>query len=440
MNRRFAGVVVVVAAMAMTISACSSSKKSSASSKDDSVLSTDGKGKTITVWLQSDAQKGWPAVVDQATQRFTAATGAKVNIQWQQWSNYTTKLDSTFAGSTAIPDVVELGNTQTASYIAGGAFADLSSAKGQFENSASWLQGLTDSATSPNGKLQAVPYYAGSRVVIYRKDLFAKAGVTTAPTTLTELNSDLDKVKAANASDKNFSAFYMPGKYWYAAMSFVYGAGGKIADQTGGKWQGTLESSQAQQGLAAWQKLTTYSVGGSTKDESDQDAIMAQGHTGAILGNGWEVGAVTDPKTGKPALAKDLATFPLPSDTAGQYTPSFLGGSDLAVPAKASNAGLGASWIKYYTDTTSQTALAKFAIPNTTSLLSVYEAAGDANKSTGEAAKNTWFVPNTPNWANVESGNVLQNMLESIATGKSSTADAAKAADAQIATTLNAGS
>ncbi|MDQ1716654.1 MAG: N,N-diacetylchitobiose transport system substrate-binding protein, partial [Pseudonocardiales bacterium] len=48
------------------------------------------------------------------------------------------------------------------------------------------------------------------------------------------------------------------------------------------------------------------------------------------------------------------------------------------------------------------------------------------------------FVPNTPNWANVESGNILQNMLESIATGKSSVADAAKAADTQIAKTLNA--
>jgi len=437
-NRRFAGAVVAATAVALALSACSSSKKASSDgSKGDSVLSTDGKGKTVTVWLQSDAQKGWPAVVEQANQRFEQATGAKVSVQWQQWSNYTTKLDSTFAGSSGIPDVVELGNTQTASYIAAGAFADLTKAKGQFENSASWLQGLADSGTSPSGKLEAVPYYAGSRVVIYRKDLFAKAGVTTAPGTLDELFADLDKVKAANAADKSFSAFYMPGKYWYAAMSFVYGAGGKIAEQQGGKWSGTLESSQAQQGLTQWQKLTGYSVGGATKDESDQDAIMAQGHTGAILGNGWEVGSVTDPKTGKPALAPVLGTFPLPSDSAGQYTPSFLGGSDLAVPAKAPNSGLGATWIKYFTDTASQTALAKFAIPNTTSLLTVYEAAGDANKSTGEAAKNTWFVPNTPNWANVESGNVLQNMLESIATGKSSVADAAKSADTQIASILN---
>jgi N,N'-diacetylchitobiose transport system substrate-binding protein len=232
----------------------------------------------------------------------------------------------------------------------------------------------------------------------------------------------------------------MPGKYWYAAMSFVYGAGGSIATRSGSTWKGNLESTQSQAGLANWQKLTTYSVGGATKDEADQDNIMAQGHVAAILGNGWEVGAVTDPTTGNPKLAKDLSTFPMPGTSAGQYTPSFLGGSDLAVPEKAANKALGTEWIKIYTDTTSQTMLAKYAIPNTTSLLSVYEGQAQANQSTGEAAKDTWFVPNTPNWANVESGNVLQNALESIATGKSSIADAAKSADHQIDTILNASS
>jgi N,N'-diacetylchitobiose transport system substrate-binding protein len=434
-KRTVASAIVLAAAVALTASACGSSSDSS--SKNASA--TDGKGKTIKVWLQSDAQKGWPAVVDQANKRFEAATGATVQVDWQQWSNYTTKLDSTFAGSSGIPDVVELGNTQTASYIAGGAFRDLTSAKASFQNSSTWLKGLELSGTSPEGKLQAVPYYAGSRVVIYRKDLWDAAGVTTPPTTLDELNADLDKVKAAHSKDPNFSAFYMPGKNWYAAMSFVYGAGGSIASQSGGTWTGQLSSSQSQQGLTAWQKIaTTYSKGGATKDESDQDAIMAQGHVAAILGNGWEVGAVTDPKTGNPKLAPKLSTFPLPGTAAGQYTPSFLGGSDLAVPDKAANGALGAEWIKIFTDTTSQTALAKFAIPNTTSLLSVYEGQAQANQSTGEAAKNTWFVPNTPNWANVESGNVLQNALESIATGKSSIADAAAAADKQIASTLNA--
>jgi N,N'-diacetylchitobiose transport system substrate-binding protein len=220
----------------------------------------------------------------------------------------------------------------------------------------------------------------------------------------------------------------------------VYGSGGSIATQSDGKWTGNLASSDSVAGLNNWKKLTTYSVGGATKDEADQDAVMAQGHVAAILGNGWEVGAVTDPKTGNPKLAKDLSTFPMPGTSAGNYTPSFLGGSDLAVPEKAPNKGLGAEWIKIFTDTKSQTMLAKYAIPNTTSLLHVYEAQSQANQSTGEAAKNTWFVPNTPNWANVEAGNVLQNALESIATGKSSVEDAAKSADGQIETILNAAS
>jgi N,N'-diacetylchitobiose transport system substrate-binding protein len=438
---RLASAAVLAATVALTVSACGSSSNNNASGGSGSLLSTDGKGKTVTIWLQSDAQKGWPTVVNQATSRFEKATGAKVKIEWQQWTNYTTKLDSTFAGHTGIPDVVELGNTQTASYIAGGAFTNLTGAKSQFANSGTWLKGLVESGQSPSGQLEAIPYYAGSRVVIYRKDLWTKAGITTVPTTLDQLYADLDKVKAANSSDPNFSAFYMPGEYWYAAMSFVYGAGGKIATLNGKTWQGGLESSAAQQGLNQWAKLAKdYSVGGATKNEADQDTVMAQGHVSAILGNGWEVGAVTDPKTGNPKLAPDLSTFPMPGTAAGQYTPSFLGGSDLAVPQKASQAGLGAEWIKYFTDTTSQTALAKYAIPNTTSLLDVYEKQAQANQSTGEAAKDTWFVPNTPNWANVEAGNVLQNALESIATGKSTVAAAAKSADQKIASTLNASS
>lgn len=448
MKRTVLGVSALAAALAVSVSACSSSggnaagsstpppdTAGSSSTSSSSVPAPSGAGKTITVWLQSDAQTGWPSVVAQANARFEQATGAKVKIQWQEWSNYTQKLDSTFSGSSGIPDVVELGNTQTASYIDAGAFKALD--KSEFDNSSTWLTALEQSASSPDGQLMAVPYYAGSRVVIYRTDIWKAAGITIAPKTLDELNADLDKIKAKNPSP-NFSAFYMPGKYWYAAMSLVYGAGGRIADQHNGKWVGELESPAAQRGLAEWQKLATqYSVGGATSDESTQDVEMAKGNIASIAGNGWEVGAVADPKTGDPKLAKKLSTFPFPGNTAGNYTPSFLGGSDLAVPEKAPNADLGAEWIKYYTDTKSETLLAKYAIPNTTSLLGVYEKQSQANRSTGEAAKKTWFVPNTATWANVEANNILQNMLESIATGHSTIAAATKAADQKLDQTLN---
>src|SRR3982074_1394759 len=74
-----------------------------------------------------------------------------VNVQIQQWSDITTKLDTAFAGTTP-PDVVELGNTLVAKYAAAGALSNLTSAKGSFESSSTWLQSLTDSCTV-GGKL-----------------------------------------------------------------------------------------------------------------------------------------------------------------------------------------------------------------------------------------------------------------------------------------------
>lgn len=437
---KLAALACATASVALVASACSSSSSTgTGSGSAASALSTSGAGKTINVWIMSDAQKGWPDVVNQAVSRFEKATGAKVKINWTDWSGYTTKIQAAIqAGGANEPDVVELGDTDTASFIANQELYDLTSAKSQFDNSSTWLKALTDSSSSADGKkLYAIPYYAGDRVAIYRTDLYAKAGLSV-PTTLDELQADAATLKA-KAGDASLVPYYIPAKDWYVALSFVFGAGGGIATDSNGKWTGTLESAASEQGLNTWAKLEAVSsVAGQTKDETDQDAIMAQGHTGLIFGAGWEASSVTaSTGGGNPALAKDISTFAIPGSTAGTVTPTFLGGSDLAVPANAPEAALGAEFIKYYTDTTSETLLAKYAMPNNTTLMPTFEAGSAGNKVAGEAAASSWFVPNTPAWTNVESQNVLQNMLESIATGKQTVDAAAKAADTQIATILN---
>ena len=68
-----------------------------------------------------------------------------------------------------------MGNTEMTKYMAAGAFQDLSSDKASIPNSGTWLAGLAASGRY-GGKLYGVPYYAGSRVVTYRTDLFKKAG------------------------------------------------------------------------------------------------------------------------------------------------------------------------------------------------------------------------------------------------------------------------
>ena len=128
----------------------------------------------ITVWLQVDAQSGWPNLVAAANAQFQSKhPGANVDVQYQTWGDHLSKFDATLAGGNT-PDVIEMGNTEMTKYMAAGAFANLSSQKGSFPNSKNWLKGLAASGIY-NGKTYGVPYYAGSRVVTYRSDLFRKA-------------------------------------------------------------------------------------------------------------------------------------------------------------------------------------------------------------------------------------------------------------------------
>jgi N,N'-diacetylchitobiose transport system substrate-binding protein len=158
----------------------------------------------LTVWLQVDAQSGWPDVVAAATQQFQQQNpGWTVDVQYQNWTDHLQKFDATIAGN-SVPDVIEMGNTEMTKYMAVGAFADLTPAKSQFQNSASWLAGLAKSGQY-GGKTYGVPYYAGSRVITYRADLFKRAGIAKAPTSLAQFQADLVKIGKLQSKVKGFA-------------------------------------------------------------------------------------------------------------------------------------------------------------------------------------------------------------------------------------------
>ena len=54
---------------------------------------------TLTVWLQVDAQSGWPEVVAAANAQFKAQNpGWDVDVQYQTWGTHLAKFDATLAG------------------------------------------------------------------------------------------------------------------------------------------------------------------------------------------------------------------------------------------------------------------------------------------------------------------------------------------------------
>jgi N,N'-diacetylchitobiose transport system substrate-binding protein len=381
----------------------------------------------LTVWLQVDAQSGWPDIVAAANQQFQQQNpGWTVDVQYQNWTDHLQKFDTTIAGNDT-PDVIEMGNTEMTKYMAAGAFADLTSSKGTFENSANWLAGLAKSGMY-GGKVYGVPYYAGSRVITYRSDLFKKAGIKNPPSSLAEFQSDLSKVASMQKSVKGFSSLYAGGEDWYSALSFVFDYGGSIATTHAHKWVGTLDSPQSIAGLTAFKKFfdATQAKSTATLDGSNPYpyTVFSQGLTAANYGPAW-YSCCTGAKY-KTATAQ----FVMPSHTPGKPMPGFLGGSDLAVPAESNAKAQAIQWIADFTSNTNEKALeVKGNIPNATNLL---------GKSVNErAAARSWFVPQAKHWVDVENGNILKTMLSQILTGQLSVKQAAKVASQNIAQTLN---
>ena len=184
MNVRVFAAAALVAALAVVAVGASGASGGSAANK-------------LTVWLQVDAQSGWPNVVAAANAQFKNQNpGWDVDVQYQTWPTHLAKFDATLAGNSA-PDVIEMGNTEMTKYMAAGAFRDLTAIS--FPNKSTWLAGLAKSGQY-GGKIYGVPYYAGSRVITYRTDLF-KAVNAKIPTSVAEFSVLARKLGAKNGED-----------------------------------------------------------------------------------------------------------------------------------------------------------------------------------------------------------------------------------------------
>jgi N,N'-diacetylchitobiose transport system substrate-binding protein len=427
--RIFAAVAIAVTLATVASTATGSTKRASA--------------KQVTVWVMTDAQNGWPGAIAAANAQFQQQhPGVGINVQYQSWDTVLQKFDAALAANDA-PDVIELGNSQTVKYMAAGAFSSLKAKN--FPNSSTWLGGLKSSCTY-RGKLYCVPYYAGARAVIYRKDMYRQAGIKRLPKSYAQWLADGKKLMKKFGKNKNFSAFYEPGQNWYVATTFVEDYGGHLAVQgKNGKWKGTLDSPQAIKALTIFKSMVRkLSRASKTQDEAHPfpSIPFAKGRMASFIGNGWEWPYVFDPKGGAApkSFAKKMGAYPMPSHIKGRYMPTFLGGSDLGIPISAHNKQLGADWIKAFTGTRSETIIAKAGnIANTTKLANV-NAHNPALAPFARAAKYSWFVPMSPNWTNVENSHLLKQMLTAILTNRKSVTAATKSASKQITQILNASS
>ena len=126
-------------------------------------------------------------------------------MDWIPWGNRTTDWTNALTSGKGGPDITELGNTDTPGVACQGALADISTEVHGWSHGSDLIAGnLANDVV--NGQNYAVPWFGGVRGIWYRKDQFAKAGITAAPTTWAEL------VKDAKLLMKKFPGTYGLGR------------------------------------------------------------------------------------------------------------------------------------------------------------------------------------------------------------------------------------
>lgn len=391
-----------------------------------------GEGGELRLWLNGgDTPDGF---VEFAIAEFNKVNpDVKVTFERQQWTGIVEKLTTSLSSSDS-PDVIELGNTQAQAFEAAGALQDLTADKAALGGD-DLLQSLVEAGTY-DGKFYGVPYYAGARVVLYRKDLFEASGLTV-PTTIDELLAAANKLKADNASTPNFSGMYLPGKNWFAALPFIWVAGGDIAVQEGDTWKGMLSSDKSVAGLTEFQKFIQETSGAPKDGDDSKDYIaFCNGEVGMMPAPGWKPGQIINKDDGCPDMEANIGAFAMPGLTAGTTSPAFLGGSNLAISAKSKNPELAGELLKILVSKDYQQQFAdQGTIPALKSLLGGITGS-EAATAQAKAAENSRFVPSSENWAAVEASSILPDMGVALSGGADVKAEATKA-DAAIEALLN---
>ncbi|MGW6928890.1 extracellular solute-binding protein [Lentzea sp. NPDC054927] len=382
----------------------------------------------ITVWLMKDtATEDFVTRFESEFERDHANLDLKIQIQ--EWNGITQKVTSALA-STDPPDVIEVGNTQVAQYVASKGVTDLSGKKGELQGD-DWIPGLAEPG-AVDGKQFGVPFYAANRVVIYRKDLFEAAQVAV-PKTREEWLAATAKLDQGDQQ-----GIYLPGQNWYTLSGFVWDEGGDLAAQDGDKWKGSLNTPEALAGMDFYQKLQALGDGPKDSDEAkpQQTDVVAGGKVAQFIAVPGAAKLVTK---ANPALEGKIGFFPIPGKTADKSGAVFTGGSDLIIPLASSRQDGAYEVVKALAGEKWQVELAKAMnyVPNRKSLAK--DVGGDPGTAAmAVGAANGHATPNSPNWAAVEARNPIKEFQTAVLTGADPKTAAARA-DEVITQALNSG-
>lgn len=364
----------LAAVAALLASGCGSSSGGSSS----------GGSQTITYWSsdQGSSIADDVSILTPELNAFTQQTGVKVHLEVIGWKDLQNRVLAA-ATSGQGPDVVNIGNTWSATVQATGAFLPMSSdVMTQLGGGDRFLPGALAATGAPGKDPVGVPIYSAAYALYYNKAMFQAANIANAPATWDDFLTDAKALTHAGQWGVSVEGGSTTENSHHA-FTFSQQQGGAFFDASG---KPTFDTPQNVAGIKQYVDFL-----GADKIADPSDAEYSNGTeavkdfaTGKAAMLLWQSADATLAKYGMKKGDYGIAPVPFPAapPTGGKHVDSIVGGINLAVFANTKNKDAALKFVKFMTSKQTQIDLNK----SFGSLPSVSDAYGDPAFQT-DAAK-----------------------------------------------------
>ena len=333
---RVAGGAAAVAVLALTACSAGSPEPAAEPGGTAPAVSTE----SLTVWVMGDSG----ANLEAAVEPFTEETGIEVEVQAIPWDNVNDRLTTAVASGEG-PDVTQIGLSQLASFLEGGALEDLSDHVADYPNldPANFPSAVQPENLNPEGGVYSVPWVSDTRVLFYRSDILGEAGIDAPPATWEEIRTAASTL--AERGEGQYGYYIpqwdapLPVSYAWQAEAELFGDDGAI----------TLDDDGFTRAVDHY--LGFYEDGSvPTAGDFDQAAGFISGAAPMLVSGPYLANAI---KEQAPELEGKWGVTTVPAD---ETATSLFAGSNLGVWAGSPNLDASLQLLDFLADPATQVA------------------------------------------------------------------------------------
>ena len=328
--------------------------------------------------------------------------GITVDVQQLPWTAAHEKLITAYVGN-ATPDIAQLGNTWVPEFVAIGAIEPLGPfvARSTVVDSAAYFPGIWET-NEIHGVLYAIPWYVDTRLLFYRKDILARAGVDSMPGSWDGWLRAMQAIQR-RAGPRQY-AIFLPTNEWNQPVIFGMQEGSPLLRDDGR--YGAFSDSAFRRAFEFYVGLyrSGFAPVAGNNDIANPYQEFTRGTFAMWITGPWNLGEF---KRRLPATMQGKwGTAPLPGPTGDSSGVSLAGGSSFVIFRKSSHQALAWSFIEFLSQSEQQ--LKFFRLSG--DLPARVESWHQSGLETDEYARAFWLqlhrvraTPKVPEWEDITS-------------------------------------